>query len=380
MVANSGRSASSGLRDLAGVAARIIRVEAPDVEDVRRQEDRRKDLDVTGREPRPSRPCAFAAATESTHVRPERREAQTGSARDLRGEELPSTRSAGCTRSGRHDGGVATNWPCPSSLTPTSTLQPTWVRRRAAVPLGYVTPATRSGRSISMRMAARGATSPTSVRTGSIRPPAISTSRAAARSTAASGIAGSTDALETLARLTRQLVPARRLEDCERIPGSSFEEDVRRCRSHLGGCAAHDGSQRDDSGIVGDDNVFGIERAFDVVERRQLLPHLGATDHQVALHGGRIERVQRLAEFEHHVVGDVDGRRDRANTREQKSTLQPPRAHCLRIDTRDLPHHETRSLGLRFEAYRPGFTPQPGAREPKRDRRIRDRSRTRALA
>ena len=45
--------------------------------------------------------------------------------------------------------------------------------------------------------------------------------------------------------------------------------------------------------------------------------------------------VHGVAEFEHHIVGDVDGRRDRPDTAQHQPAAQPPRRHRGRVDSGD---------------------------------------------
>ena len=69
-----------------------------------------------------------------------------------------------------------------------------------------------------------------------------------------------------------------------------------------------------------------VERALDAVERGHRLAVLGAPDDDpAAAHLVEVERVQRLAGGEHHVVGDVDDVRDRPLTRGRQALLQPRR-------------------------------------------------------
>ena len=193
------------------------------------------------------------------------------------------------------------------------------------MPLGYVTPATRSGRSISMRMAARywrhrpcRSAPARSVRRQS-RPAERLRGRGRERNRRID------DALETLARLTGQLVPARRPEHRERIPVAPS----RRISVVAVPTSVVAPPMTPASEMTPESSAMTTSSGSRCARRRRASsasPRLRATDHQVAGHLGRIERVQRLAEFEHHVVGDVDGRRDRAYTGEQQSTLHPPRA------------------------------------------------------
>jgi hypothetical protein len=64
---------------------------------------------------------------------------------------------------------------------------------------------------------------------------------------------------------------------------------------------------------IGDDQRLGIELAIDVIERLEALPCPGEPDDDPALvDGGCVERVDRLAQLEHHVVAHVDDVADRS--------------------------------------------------------------------
>ncbi len=130
-------------------------------------------------------------------------------------------------------------------------------------------------------------------------------------------------------------MPAVAAEDGERIPGGGLEQHVGGAVADLGGGAAHDAGEGDHSGVVGDDDVLGIEVALDTVEGGELLPCPGAPHDQLTLQGGGVEGVQRLTEFEHDVVGHVDRGRDRADTGGVQAALHPPRGDGLRVDAGD---------------------------------------------
>lgn len=85
--------------------------------------------------------------------------------------------------------------------------------------------------------------------------------------------------------------------------------------------AAHDAGETDGPPVVGDDEVLGVQDADDTVEGGDLLALRGAADTDGAFDAGAVVGVQRLAELQHHVVGDVDGERDRAHP----GLLQPAR-------------------------------------------------------
>ena len=87
----------------------------------------------------------------------------------------------------------------------------------------------------------------------------------------------------------------------------------RRVRADLRSGATHDAGDADRTLRVGDDQRLRRELAVDVVERLESLGVARETDDDAAgVHRGRVERMDRLAELEHHVIADVDDVADRA--------------------------------------------------------------------
>ena len=82
---------------------------------------------------------------------------------------------------------------------------------------------------------------------------------------------------------------------------------------------------------VGDEQHVGRELALDVVEGLEALPGDGAADDDrgppvgAGVDRGGIERVDRLAELEHHVVRGVDDVRDGTLARGEQAHLHPVR-------------------------------------------------------
>ena len=129
------------------------------------------------------RPAGAAGSTDGMTSRPSSR-------------STSSTRSAGCTRSGRQLGGVTTSTPASSSAT--ATRAPIWVSRAAVAPVGVAHTGGAVGQ-VDRHLHRQAVTSPRAAgrrasrsALGSTTPPAISASRAAQRSSAATEMAGST--------------------------------------------------------------------------------------------------------------------------------------------------------------------------------------------
>ena len=161
--------------------------------------------------------------------------------------------------------------------------------------------------------------------------------------------------LVTLARLAGELVAADGPEHREGVPHGGLEQDVGRVVGDLRARTAHDARQRDRAAVVADDDVLGIERALDVVEGGERLPRACPADGQPALQASGVERVHRVPQLEHDVVGDVDGRGDRAHAREQQAARHPPRGPRGRVDSRDPAQGEPLRTGLGGNLERPGL-------------------------
>ena len=95
--------------------------------------------------------------------------------------------------------------------------------------------------------------------------------------------------------------------------------------------------------VVADQAHVGVQRALGVVERDHLLAVARPADHEVpAGDEVPVERVQRLAGQQHHVVGDVDDVVDRALAGGHQARLQPRRRRADR-DVLEQPRGEARA-------------------------------------
>ena len=108
----------------------------------------------------------------------------------------------------------------------------------------------------------------------------------------------------------------------------------------LGGQAAHGAGQRDRPGRVGDQDVVGVQGPDHVIQRLELLPRLRPPDHDPAGQLGPVERVQRLPELEHQVVGHVYRERHAANAGPGQPHPHPQRGQRRRREAAHLAQHE----------------------------------------
>ena len=133
------------------------------------------------------------------------------------------------------------------------------------------------------------------------------------------------------------LLPAVRALGAKTEPLAGREEavrlEVRRLEQHRLGrfadlrlLSAHDPRERHRAIGVGDHQVGRHELAVDAVEGAEPLSGVGTPyDDAPAAERRVVERVQRVAEREHHVVRDVDDIRDRAHAGREQARLQPHR-------------------------------------------------------
>ena len=110
-----------------------------------------------------------------------------------------------------------------------------------------------------------------------------------------------------------------------------------------------------------------LQVADHVVEGGQLLPRVRATDHDRPVQPVRVVRVDRLPGLQHHVVGDVDGQRDRAHPGQLHPAGQPARARPGRVDAGHRDGDEERAgVGLRAHRVAVGHGGRRGAAPPDR--------------
>jgi hypothetical protein len=161
--------------------------------------------------------------------------------------------------------------------------------------------------------------------------------------------------LEPQACLRAQAVALTRAADGHGVEDRRFNDDGMRCVRHLGPGAAQDACDRKRFCRVRDQQRVRVERPLDVVERLEPLGRSRETDDEIgdavsiASNGGGVERVDRFAELEHHVVRGVDDVADRPHPGRKQADLNVVRrrgdAHIV-----DPAPHEARAQVRRFDA------------------------------
>ena len=78
--------------------------------------------------------------------------------------------------------------------------------------------------------------------------------------------------------------------------------------------------------LVADDDHFRVEGVLAAIKRQVFFARLGLADNDIAIDLVGVIGVQRPADVDHHIVGDIDQRRDRPQTDGDQAVLHPLRA------------------------------------------------------
>ncbi len=142
-------------------------------------------------------------------------------------------------------------------------------------------------------------------------------------------------ALEAVAGVGREVVAARAPLDGGGPPERGLDVDVLRVERDGGLVAAHDAGQAFDGLLVRDHANLVIDGDGVAVQQLQLLTGLAPAHRQAAMNLVQVEHVRRTAQFQHHIVGDVDQRRYAAHARALDARHHPCRRLRTRIDAAD---------------------------------------------
>ncbi|MNM88706.1 hypothetical protein D3C81_1009290 [compost metagenome] len=124
--------------------------------------------------------------------------------------------------------------------------------------------------------------------------------------------------------------------DGDRLEEGAFEEQVAGFFGvHTAVLATHDAGDGQGAGVVGDYQGVGAQGNFLAVEQDELLALFGHAHADAAVDFGEVEGVHRLAEFEHHVVGDVDGSVDAAHVAAAQAFDHPQWGRLAQVDVAD---------------------------------------------
>ena len=141
-------------------------------------------------------------------------------------------------------------------------------------------------------------------------------------------------------------------EHRDRVPVGRLDDDGRRRVGHLGGLAAHHAAEPDHAGVVGDHEVLGGQLPVGAVEGGQPLALVGTAYDEGSLEPVAVVAVDRPADLEHHVVGDVDGQRDRPHPGQADPRGQPVGRGRGRVEAGDRAGDEDRAAGGVLDPHR----------------------------
>ncbi len=111
-------------------------------------------------------------------------------------------------------------------------------------------------------------------------------------------------------------------------------------------------AERERLRLVGDDEEFRIDLRLAAVEQFQRFADATAAHDDRAGQRVIVERMQRLAEFEHDQIGHVDDRADRTQAAATQAFGQPQRRLRARVDAFDHAAQIARAIGARVDAHR----------------------------
>ena len=131
----------------------------------------------------------------------------------------------------------------------------------------------------------------------------------------------------------------------DRIPICRLEKDVHGFLGDTGLFPTHDPGETFGRPVVGNHHHAGVERVGLFVKRQKLFAAFGAMHAQVTLHLVRIKDMERPVPVEGEKVGDIDERRNRAETNGLQALLQPRWTGAVLYT----PDHATRKIWCTVE-------------------------------
>ena len=120
--------------------------------------------------------------------------------------------------------------------------------------------------------------------------------------------------------------------DGDGVEEGAFQEQVTGTGGHTAVLATHDAGDGQGTFVVGDHQ--GVVAQFDVlaIQQHQAFAGIGQAHADAALDLVQIEGMHGLTQFEHHVVGDVDGGVDAAHATAAQTLDHPVRGRAGQVD------------------------------------------------
>ena len=177
-------------------------------------------------------------------------------------------------------------------------------------------------------------------------------------------------ALEAMRRIRRKIVAPCAALDRLRIPEGRFEVDVGGVERDGGGIAAHDAGERFDRFVIGDHAYPVVDVDGTAVQELERLARAAPAHVQSAMDLRQIEHMRWPAQFQHHVIGDVDQRRNRPLSTALETLLHPARCRRTGIEVADDATGKTAAQVRRADRGRQDLVARHGNRlEHRRDER-----------
>ena len=130
-----------------------------------------------------------------------------------------------------------------------------------------------------------------------------------------------------------------------------LQEDVARLRGDTRGVAAHDAGHSQRLFLVRHQQHVVVQADGVAVEQQQRLTGARLPQHDVAVQGVVVERMHRLAQLQHHIVGRVDHGIDRAHPAAAQALGQPQRRARRHVDTLEHATEVARRGALRLQPH-----------------------------
>lgn len=120
--------------------------------------------------------------------------------------------------------------------------------------------------------------------------------------------------------------------DGRRVEVRRLQEDIARGFGDARVQPAHQAGQSNRTPGIGNGQKTVVQRDLAPVQQRQLLASAGTAHTDRAVQGLQVECVHRLAQLQHHVLGDVHQQRHRTHAAAAQPLGQPHRRLGGRVD------------------------------------------------
>ncbi|CAI8840095.1 hypothetical protein EMIT043CA1_230055 [Pseudomonas brassicacearum] len=161
--------------------------------------------------------------------------------------------------------------------------------------------------------------------------------------------------LVTVRGIGVQAIGAGLASDGDLVEERTFQEYIAGRRGDTTVLAAHYASDCQGTGVVGNHQGVAAQGHFLAVEQYQLLTLFGHAYANATVDFGEIERMQRLTQLQHHIVGDVDSGVDAAHVGATQALDHPQRRRLGQVDVTDHTTQVTRARGRRQDFNRTHF-------------------------